>query len=118
MGDINNYFSRQEFACKCGCETEGVDVELLTVLTKIREHLNSPVTITSGNRCKIHNTKVGGESRSKHTKGIAADFKVDGATPKQVVDLLNSWYPDKYGIGLYKTWVHLDVRNQPSRWEK
>lgn len=117
MSKMNDYFDRSEFSCRCGCGFESVDAELLHSLTRIREHFNSPITITSGNRCKIHNTNIGGESGSKHTKGIAADFKVDGATPKQVVDLLNIWYPDKYGIGLYKTWTHLDVRSEKARWE-
>lgn len=117
MGDINEYFSRKEFGCRCGCGFESVDAELLTVLTRIRKHFNSPITITSGNRCKIHNTNQGGASGSKHTKGIAADFKVDAATPQQVVNLLNEWYPDRYGVGLYKTWTHLDVRSDKARWE-
>lgn len=117
MGDLNEHFSRTEFECKCGkCNTRGVDVELLTALTKIREHFNARVTITSGNRCKIWNTNQGGAKGSEHTKGIAADFKVEGQSPHSVASLLDEWYPDKYGIGTYPSWVHLDVRETKARW--
>ena len=116
MGDLNKFFSRREFECKCGCGMRGVDAELLTALTKIREHFERPVTITSGNRCKIHNTNVGGEKGSMHTKGIAADFKVEGVAPETVARKLNDWYNDRHGVGLYKTWVHLDMRKEKVRW--
>lgn len=113
---VNPYFKREEFACQCGCGQCGVDAELLDSLTKIREHFNAPVTITSGNRCIKHNASVGGAENSKHVAGIAADFKVSGVCPAEVASTLHTWYPGKYGIGVYPSWVHLDVREQKARW--
>ena len=117
MSKLNKYFDRSEFECRCNCGFESVDAELLDSLTIIREHFNSPITITSGNRCKIHNTNIGGAKNSKHTKGIAADFKVKDVEPAEVVAFILERWPDTYGVGKYKSWVHLDVRSEPARWE-
>lgn len=113
---LNEHFHRAEFECQCGCGQCGVDVELLTALTKLRKHLNTPVHITSGNRCVSHNKIIGGAPDSKHTKGIAADFKCRDFSPREIADILEEWFPDKYGIGVYSTWVHLDVRSTKARW--
>jgi len=112
---MNEHFSRMEFECHCGCGFASVDAELLEVLTKIREHFDSPVNITSGNRCKIYNIKIGGAPKSKHTKGLAADIKVASATPQRVVAYLNETYPNRYGFIEYSTWTHIDVRSEPYR---
>jgi uncharacterized protein YcbK (DUF882 family) len=95
-----------------------MDVELLGVLERIRWHFNSPITITSGCRCESHNKRVGGAENSMHTKGLAADIKVKGAAPDMVYGFLNKTYPDKYGIGLYNNWTHIDVRKNKARWGK
>ena len=111
-------FKVGEFSCPCGCGMNKISVLLLDELQKVRDVLNAPITIDSGCRCAKHNKEVGGEDHSKHMLGLAADFKVKGFTPAQVHEKLLSMYPDKYGIGLYPTWVHLDVRATKARWSK
>ncbi|HET6497248.1 MAG TPA: D-Ala-D-Ala carboxypeptidase family metallohydrolase, partial [Thermoleophilia bacterium] len=49
-----------------------------TVLEPIREAVARPVRVTSGYRSPAVNAAVGGSSRSQHSKGEAADIKVDG----------------------------------------
>lgn len=110
------YFARSEFACKCGCGFATVDVELLEVLEDLREFFGVPVTINSGCRCSKHNADVGGEPNSKHMQGIASDVTVKNTLPVKVYTYLDTKYPDKYGLGLYKGWVHIDVRPSKSRW--
>ena len=114
MGDVSDNFSRSEFACKCGCGFNSVDVALLDALEQVREKFG-PVSITSGNRCPKHNAGVGGAAHSYHTKGLAADFKV-GASPTVVQDWLCKTWPNKYGKGRYPSWNHLDVRDDDTRW--
>ncbi len=113
------YFKRSEFKCKCG-KCGGFPVEpdenLVKLLEQIREHFNAPVTVASGIRCKTHNTNVGGATRSQHLYGTAADIKVQGKTPKEVCAYCQTLLPNSGGIGLYKTWVHVDVRPNKSRW--
>jgi uncharacterized protein YcbK (DUF882 family) len=109
------FFEKKEFACKC-CKVAIVDVELADVLDDVREYFNAPVTITSGYRCEKHNKAVGGAPKSQHCEGIAADIKVSGKAPSEVYKYLNEKYPNKYGIGLYASWTHIDVRETKARW--
>ena len=113
------YFKRSEFKCKCG-KCGGFPVEpdkgLVKLLDTIREHFNAPVTITSGVRCKTHNANVGGASASQHLKGTAADIVVKGVTPKNVAAYAETLLPNTGGIGIYGTFVHVDVRQTKSRW--
>lgn len=109
------YFKKSEFKCKC-CGVSIVDVELGDVLDDVREYFNAPVTITSGYRCEKHNKAVGGAKNSQHMQGIASDIKVSGKAPSEVYKYLNDKYPDKYGIGLYGNWTHIDVREAKARW--
>jgi uncharacterized protein YcbK (DUF882 family) len=119
MGDISAHFNRSEFACQCGCGFDTVDIELSEALEVVRQYFMAPVTITSGCRCAEHNQKIGGSPKSKHVEGRAADFKVQGHAPQEVHDFLTRVYKDKFGIGLYRSWVHLDTRSgDKARWQK
>lgn len=109
------HFKKKEFECKC-CGVSIVDVELGDVLDDVREHFNAPTIITSGYRCEKHNKAVGGALNSQHMYGIASDIQVKGYTPVQVHKYLTEKYPNKYGIGLYSGWVHIDVRENKARW--
>ena len=113
---LSLHFSRYEFACKCGCGFDTVDVELLRILEIERTHYGKPITITSGCRCPAHNKKTGGSPNSQHLYAKAADFIVEGVPADKVFKRLNSLYPDKYGLGEYSTWTHADSRDLPSRW--
>ena len=112
----SKYFTRKEFACKCGCGYAVVDVELLAVLEDVREHFQEPVTINSACRCDTHNRNVGGISNSKHKLGIASDIVVRDIPVAVVQDYLLNKYPDSLGIGCYETFTHVDVREGKSRW--
>lgn len=113
----SKYFKRKEFACKCGCGFEAVDVELLKVLEEAREELG-PMIINCACRCNEHNKEVGGADGSKHKLGLAADVRVVDASPEEVQEYFLSKYPNKYGIGRYNTFTHIDVRPEgPARWD-
>ncbi len=114
--DMNKYFKRREFACKCDCGMDTVDAELLEILTEVREHFGKPVVITSGNRCTEHNASIGGAPKSLHTLSRAADFKVRGIDSVEVFKWLTERYSGSYGIGLYSSWVHVDSRAYEARW--
>jgi len=110
------YFKVREFACKDGSDFILLSPELLDVLYRIRLHFNAPVMITSGYRTESYNKKVGGARDSKHVKGIAADIVVKGVSPSKVAAYADLLMPDKGGIGEYRTFVHVDVRHEKSRW--
>lgn len=45
-----------------------------TLLDPIREKWGKPIQITSGYRCPLLNSKLGGSKTSKHKEGLAADL--------------------------------------------
>lgn len=119
MGDLSKDFSRFEWQCKCGeCGPSTVDAELILILQQyVRDHYNRKVTITpnGGFRCEPWNKICEGTERSKHIKGMAADIRVESVPPQALYTYLCKKFPDKYGIGLYDTFVHLDVWPGPAR---
>ena len=111
------YFKVREFACKSGEDLVRISPVLLDILHSIRHHFNAPVTITSGYRTPEHNKKVGGAKKSTHMVGIAADIVVKGVPPGKVAQYAELLMPDYGGIGEYRTFVHIDVRREKSRWK-
>ena len=109
-------FHREEFSCKCGCGQDTVDAALIRILEIVRAHFDSPITITSGNRCVLHNKAIGGASDSSHLIGKAADFKVKNVSSIEVYNFINLHAPNDYGLGQYSSWVHVDSRDVMARW--
>jgi hypothetical protein len=58
MGDLSAHFSRAEFACKCGCGFDAVDVEMLRRSELLRDIIKAPITPNCGDRCVKHNDKL------------------------------------------------------------
>jgi len=118
MTKLSEHFTRGEFACRCqeDCGKDTVDIELLQALERLRGLFNKPIKITSANRCAEHNKRVGGRPSSQHLLGKAADIQVSGIAPRRVQEVLKDIYPDRFGIGSYETFTHIDVRGGRARW--
>ena len=116
MGDLSANFSRHEFECSCGCGFDTVDTDLLTTVEIIRDHFQARVRINSGCRCRLHNEAVGGSVNSQHIVARAADIEVEGVAPAKVQDYIEQLFPDKYGLGRYDTFTHVDSRKGKARW--
>ena len=111
---INKNFSLKEFECPC-CHCVMLDPKLLDLLIKLRLSINRPIYINSGYRCKKENDNVGGTKYSYHTYGMAADVTVkDMFMPDLAKYAENIGF---FGIGLYNTFLHLDIRPNKYRWE-
>ena len=114
---ISKHFKVQEFAQKdYRCDKILIDSELVEVLEDVRTHFKWPVIITSGYRTPKYNKKIGGVKNSQHTKGTAADIKVKMVLASEVQEYLCEKYPNKYGIGKYDKFTHIDVREKKARW--
>lgn len=122
MGDLSKNFSRSEFACKgtnCCGHSAPIQPELISALQALRDQLNLPLSITSGFRCNRHNDSVGGAARSFHTLGMAADVacpeEMTAEDLAQAAETIAAF--QQGGIGIYPSWVHLDVRTTgKARW--
>lgn len=86
------------------------------VLQPLREKLGKPMVITSGFRSVKVNELVGGVDNSQHLYGQAADFVVNGMTPKQVVEFVkNSGIEFDQLISEYDQWTHISFNKGHNR---
>ena len=109
-------FKVKEFACKDGSDPIFIAPALVELLQKIRNHFGKSVNINSAYRTATYNKKVGGATYSQHCYGTAADIRISGVTPKQVAAYVETLMPNTGGIGIYKNFTHVDVREVKSRW--
>lgn len=123
---LSTNFELKEFASSDGKEPSEEVLKNLTELAKnlqvLRNHLKAPIQITSGYRSKEHNARIGGALKSFHVLGMAADIQVKGMKPNQVAKvielLINEGKMKQGGVGIYRTWVHYDIRGTKARWTK
>lgn len=116
MNRLSEHFTVDEFKCHC-CGRCEVDPRLIEALEELRTKLGKPIIITSGYRCREHNTQIHGASQSQHCLGKAADIKVKDMSPSQIKEVAETIELfRKGGIGLYQTWLHLDIRPYCARW--
>ena len=109
-------FKVKEFACTDGSDPIFIDSDLVNVLQKIRSYFGKAVTITSAYRTPGKNKACGGTTYSQHLYGRAADIKVNGVAPKKVAAYAEQLLKNRGGIGIYKTFTHIDTRATKSRW--
>jgi len=122
---LTKNFSRQEFDCKDGTSVPGQYipnvVELASNLQVLRDHIGEPVIITgSGYRTPSHNKAVGGAVNSQHLTAKGADINARNYTPielaKVIEELIAEGKMKQGGIGIYKGFVHYDIRGNKARW--
>jgi len=111
---LSEHFNLREFDCHCNrCEITLVDPKLVEKLEELRELVERKIHVNSSYRCKRHNKRVGGSSRSQHLTGKAADIFVKFVKPKDLADLSEDLFN---GLGRYKGFTHVDIRDKLSRW--
>jgi zinc D-Ala-D-Ala carboxypeptidase len=85
---------------------------LAALLEEVRSLLNKPIMLNSGFRSKLVNDSVGSKDTSQHRLGCAADLRVPGMTPKQVVEaIVASDIGYDQVIEEFSSWTHLSVPN-------
>ena len=118
-GKVSKHFRVREFASKDGADKVLIDDDLVDLLEDIREAAGGKaITINSGYRSPEHNAAVGGVSNSQHVKGTAADIVVEGTDPLTVGQIAEHFLNKKGGIGVYKSFTHVDTRATRSRWDQ
>ena len=73
-----------------------------------------PVMVNSAFRCKEVNDAVGSKDTSQHRLGCAADIRVPGMTPDQVVKaIMAADLPYDQLIREFDRWTHISIPNNP-----
>jgi hypothetical protein len=82
-----------------------------------RRRLKAPIRITSAYRNPVYNRRIGGVSNSTHVRFNALDLVC--AEPASLYLILLDMRREgfyKGGLGLYRSFVHLDTRGHNATW--
>ena len=120
MGDITRNFSRWEFACKCKCGFDAININLVHRLQVVRDILNVEIEITSGCRCWDHHVEIYKKlgkippRNSCHLDGTGVDWTVEGEEKfMEAGRLLANW---SGGFHQYSDFIHCDI-GRKRRWD-
>jgi len=119
MNGPSKHLTWEELACKDGTPYPEIwkttrAVKLSAAFEMIRETFgDKPITVVSAYRTATHNRKIKGARNSQHVQGRALDLRPPTGT--KIFDfyrVIKAIAPDCEikGIGLYKTFVHIDIR--------
>ena len=88
-------------------------VRLANFLEQVKEVLGGkPIMINSAFRSAEVNKAVGSTDKSQHRHGCAADIRVPGMTPDEVVSAItNSGLPYDQCIREFDRWTHVSIPN-------
>lgn len=113
---IGEYFRVQEFKCYDGSRTVFVSPRLVKLLDRLRCGMRCAIYVNSGYRTPSHNKTVGGAANSMHMYGAAADIRPANGDLAKLHELAKEIMANTGGIGVYKTFIHVDVRDKKARW--
>lgn len=86
------------------------------LLEQVRKLLGKPILVNSAFRSKPVNDAVGSKDTSQHRIGCAADIRVPGMTPKQVVEAcIKANIPFDQIIEEFGSWTHISVPDSTAR---
>lgn len=112
--------TRSETAARNGWDNTPNDAELenLKRLAVLLQQVKSavggrPVMINSGFRSKLVNDAVGSKDTSQHRLGCAADLRVPGMTPREVIEAcIAAKVPFDQIILEFDSWTHISIPNK------
>ena len=83
---------------------------LAEFLEKVRALFNKPIHINSAYRSPIVNKLLGSRPTSQHCIGCAADIRIEGLSPDQIVNrIVNSTIQYDQVIREFDSWVHISI---------
>ena len=124
---LTSNFSLEEMTVSEIAERKGLDntpnateianlMRTAALLEQVRSLINKPIIVNSAFRSKPVNDAVGSKDTSQHRIGCAADIRVHGMTPKQVVQAcIDANVPYDQIIEEFSSWTHISVPDMPSR---
>ena len=123
---VTDHFLFSECTCPC-CERVKIIPGFfrhMKLLERMRQELGFPIIINSGYRCPEHNREVNGSLHSWHMN-FATDVRpawVQDIDDEEFLRRLVSMHESALklnfgGIGEYNSFLHLDLRQEKTRWK-
>ena len=110
---LSENFCVKEFACKDGSDTIKIDLDLIPLIQRFRNYVETGVYFNSAYRTPSYNKKVGGATNSYHVKGQALDIPFLNSykylTSREKMCAFFNTLGVK-GIIIYPTFIHVDTR--------
>ena len=110
--------TRSDIGARLGLDNTPSDAEienlkrLASLLEQIRALLGKPIMVNSAFRSKAVNDAVGSKDTSQHRIGCAADLRIPGMTPDEVVKaVIASGIGYDQVIREFDRWTHISVPN-------
>ena len=122
--NLTPHFTLEELTASETAARQGLDntpgpiaqqnlVRLANFLEEVRKVLGKPISINSAYRGPEVNAAVKGSKNSQHLVGCAADIKVPGMTPDQVVRaIIASKLQYDQLIREFDAWTHVSISNE------
>ena len=124
---LTEHFTLEEMTVSSIAARKGLDntpnatetanlVRTALLLEQVRAVVKKPITVNSAFRSKPVNDAVGSKDTSQHRIGCAADIRVSGLTPKEVVQAcIDAQLPYDQIIEEFGSWTHISVTDSPNR---
>ena len=110
--DDLKYFSREELKCQATGD-EGMDVEFMLIIDKMRDELGFPFPVNSGYRSPEHPIEARKERPGAHATGKAIDIGVSGGQALALIECAQKHGISRIGIqqkgAMNGRFIHLDV---------
>jgi len=103
---------------KCVVDGKEVLIDAVANLPRLADFLeqirvllgNKPIMVNSAFRSESVNGAVGSKNTSDHRRGCAADIRVPGMTPDEVIKaIINSGLPFQQVIREFDRWTHVAI---------
>lgn len=120
---LSVHFTLEELTTSEIAERKGLDntpndqeihnlTRLAALLEIVRAVIGQPILVNSAFRSKAVNDAVGSKDTSQHRLGCAADIRVPGMTPREVVlACITKNVPFDQIIEEFGSWTHISVTN-------
>ena len=121
--NLSSHFSYEELTCTNHRELDNTPNEkelnnlkrLAMFLEEVKEVFQfKPIMVNSAYRSKAVNDAVGSKDTSQHRLGCAADIRIPGLTPDEIVRIIRgSKLQYDQLIREFDSWTHVSIPNVP-----